>query len=250
MNLDIKGAKILAVFDLFGFEIVLTEAAVNTWIVMAVIAILCVILTRGMSTRHPTKRQRVAEYVVKFCNNLVYNNMGEGYAKTSFPAFAAAILGISAFSSLSSLFSIYPPTADLSTVMGWAILVFIMITYTKIKTNGVGGYLKGFTQPIVVMTPMNLISEVATPVSMAFRHFGNIAAGQVITALLYAALMVLNNFLFGWIDGVVGALLAHFPIAAVGIPAVLSIYFDVFTSCIQAYIFCMLTMSYIRNATE
>ena len=79
-----------------------------------------------------------------------------------------------------------------------------MITAQKIKTNGFGGYLKGFTTPIAVMTPFNILSELATPVSMACRHFGNILSGVVINALIYGALAVASSALFGLIPGVVG----------------------------------------------
>lgn len=250
MNIEITGAKILATFNIGGVEIMLTQAAVNSWIVMAVLAILCIVLTRGMSSRNPTKRQHIAEYIVGFCNKLVKDNMGEKYVSTGFPAFIGAMLGLLALSSLTSMLGTYPPTADLSTMIGYALLVFIMITYYKLKTNGFVGYLKGYTEPIVVMTPMNMISEVATPVSMAFRHFGNIAAGQVITALIYAALTGLNGLVFGWLRGNIGVFLTHFPILAVGIPSVLGLYFDIFSAVVQAYIFAMLTMSYIKGAAE
>ena len=120
------------------------------------------------------------------------------------------------------------------------------ITYFKIKTSGVGGYLKGFTEPIVVFTPFNILGEIATPVSMAFRHFGNVVSGTVISALVYAALAGASSLLFGWLPGLLGTS----PWLQVGIPAVLSIYFDLFSSCIQAFIFAMLTMLYIANAAE
>lgn len=93
----------------------------------------------------------------------------------------------------------FPPTSDLSTTLAWAVMVFVLITYTKIRTGGVGGYLKGFTQPIFVLTPFNILSELATPISMAFRHFGNIVSGSVITALVYAALATASHALFAWL---------------------------------------------------
>ncbi len=67
----------------------------------------------------------------------------------------------------------------------------------SIKANGVLGWLKGFTEPVVVMTPMNLVSEIAQPISMAFRHFGNIAGGNVLTSLVYSALATASAALFG-----------------------------------------------------
>ena len=121
---------------------------------------------------------------------------------------------------------------------------------TKIRTGGVGGYLKGFTQPIFVLTPFNILSELATPISMAFRHFGNIVSGSVITALVYAALATASHALFAWLPGAAGELLGSIPILQVGVPAVLSVYFDLFSSFMQAFIFCMLTTLYIANAAD
>ena len=107
-----------------------------------------------------------------------------------------------------------------------------------------GGYFKGFAEPIFVLTPFNIISEIATPISMAFRHFGNVASGSVITTLVYAALAALSHIVLGWLPGFLG----NIPLFQLGIPAILSIYFDLFSGCLQAYIFTMLTMMYIAAA--
>ena len=164
--------------------------------------------------------------------------------------FIASLFSLSMFSSLISLVGMYSPTGDLSTCLAWALLVFVLITYYKIRTQHIGGYLKGFTEPVFIMTPLNIIGEVATPISMAFRHFGNIASGSVVTLLVYSGLAALSTALLGLIPGAVGDVLSRIPIFQVGLPAVLSIYFDVFTSVLQAFIFCMLTMMYIRLACE
>ena len=100
------------------------------------------------------------------------------------------------------------------------------------------------------MTPFNILSELATPISMACRHFGNILSGVVINALLYGALAVASSALLGLIPGFVGDLLSQIPILDVGIPAVLSVYFDWFSGVMQAFIFCILTTLYIANAAE
>ena len=129
-------------------------------------------------------------------------------------------------------------------------MVFIMITAQKIKTSGFGGYLKGFTTPIAVMTPFNILSELATPVSMACRHFGNILSGVVINGLIYGALAVASSALLGLIPGALGDVLSKIPILDVGVPAITSAYFDWFSGVMQAFIFCMLTVMYIANAAE
>lgn len=247
---NITGAKIFWQFDnvpIFG-RIIITETIVNTWVIMALLTALCIFLTRNLKVRPTSKRQIVAEYIVTSAQNFVEGNMGKQFS--AYTPFIAALMALSAVSSLSSLVGAYAPTADLSTELGWALFVFVLITITKFKTNGVLGYFKGYAEPIAVLTPFNIISEIATPVSMAFRHFGNIASGGVITTLIYAALILANRALFGLLPGVLGDTLAQIPFLAVGVPAVFSIYFDLFSSCLQAFIFCMLTMMYIASAAD
>ena len=247
MNVDIKGARIFFEIPILG-GIPITETVVNAWIVMAIITGLCIWLTRGMTVRGTGKRQVVAELLVKTAQNFVDSNMGKRFSH--FGPFIAALFATSVVSSLLSLVGMFPPTSDLSTELAWAVLVFVMITATKIKTGGVGGYLKGFTEPIFVLTPFNILSELATPISMAFRHFGNIVSGGVISTLVYAALAVANKALFGLLPGFLGDVLGAIPFLQVGVPAVLSLYFDWFSSFMQAFIFCMLTMLYIANAAD
>ena len=244
-NLSISGAKIyfyLHNVPLFG-DVPITEAQVNSWIVIVLVAVLCKVLTHGMKVRPTSKRQIIAEFIVEKATNFVKGNMGDRFEP--FAPFIAALMSLSAFSSLLSIFGMYSPTADLNTIAGWAIIVFVLITYYKLK-GGLGGYLKSFTQPIFVLTPFNIISELATPVSMMFRHFGNICSGSVIMTLVYAALSVLSAAVFRWLPGVLG----QFPFFQIGIPVVFSMYFDIFGALLQAFIFSMLTMMYISSAAE
>ena len=247
MNLEVTGAKVLFKIPIFG-GIPITETIVNTWIVMALIVGLCLFLTHGMQVHARTKRQVVAEYLVGMVRNMVKNNMGERFMH--YVPFVGALFSLAMLSSLISMVGMFSPTGDLSTCVGWAVLVFVVITYYKIRTQHIGGYLKGFTQPVFIMTPLNMISEVATPISMAFRLFGNIASGSVVTLLLYGGLAALSSGILGLIPGAVGEALSLIPIFQLGIPAILSIYFDLFTSVLQAFIFCMLTMMYIKLACE
>ena len=247
MNLEVTGAKVLFNIPIFG-GIPVTETVVNTWIVMAMIVGLCLFLTHGMQVHARTKRQVVAEYLVGMVRNMVKNNMGERFMH--YVPFIGALFSLAMLSSLISMVGMFSPTGDLSTCVGWALLVFVVITYYKIRTQHIGGYLKGFTQPVFIMTPLNMISEVATPISMAFRLFGNIASGSVVTLLLYGGLAALSSGILGLIPGAVGEVLSMIPIFQLGIPAILSIYFDLFTSVLQAFIFCMLTMMYIKLACE
>ncbi len=253
MDISVTGAKIFFQIPvpLFG-NLTITEVEVNTLIIMAVITLISIFLTRNLKVKPTSKRQIVAELLVKTASDFVESNMGKRFA--GFAPFIAAMFSLSALSSLSSLIGMYPTTSDLSTLLGWAIMVFCMITFFKIKTSGFGGYLLGYTKPFFAFTPFNIISEFATPISMAFRHFGNIASGGIITSLIYAALAGASSLVLSWVPVVlnnsVGVFIGNLPILQVGIPAVLSIYFDVFASCLQAFIFCMLTMMYIHGACE
>ena len=252
MDFSIEGAKIYATIPtgipILG-DIVISETLVNSWIVMGIILALCLFLTRDLRVENISKRQAVAEWLVELATNFVRNNTGGTNFDRLIP-FIAALFSTSLISNLICLVGAWSPTADLSTEAAWAVLVFIMITATKIKTNGLGGYLKGYTQPIAIMTPFNVLSELATPVSMACRHFGNILSGVVIDGLIYWALAPASAAILGWIPGAVGEFLSQIPILDVGIPAVASLYFDWFTGFMQAFIFCMLTTMYIANAAE
>ncbi len=244
MDISVTGAKIIYQNDWF----LLSEAVVNTWIVMAFITVLCLILTHNLKVRPTSKRQIIAEFIVQKVNGLVHENMGDKFSH--FGPLVAAVLSISVFCSLSSLVGMFAPTGDLSTMMGWALVVFVLITYYKIKTKGLWGYIKGYFEPLPPLMPINVISEVMTPMSMAFRHYGNVAAGSIISLLLYAALAVLSKAVLGLIPGALGAVLSQIPIFQVGLPAIFSIYFDLFSGCIQAFIFCMLMMVNISVAAE
>ena len=251
MNLDISGAKVYFTIPLdipvLG-DIQISETIVNSWIVMLLITGLCIWLTHDLKVENISKRQAVAEMLVETANKFVIGNMGEKF-RYMIP-FVAALFATSVVSNLLSLTTLRSPTADLSVEAAWAVVVFVMITSEKIKAGGVGGYLKGFTTPIPVLTPFNILSEIATPISMACRHFGNILSGVVIGGLLYGALAVANSALFGMLPGVLGDVLSQIPFLSVGIPAILSVYFDWFSGFMQAFIFCMLTTMYIANAAE
>lgn len=251
MEVDITGARIFYTFPI-DFPVLgkfqLTETIVISWLVMLIITGLCIWLTRDLKVENISKRQAVAEMLVEMANKFVIGNMGEKFRKMI--PFVAALFATSLVSNLISLVGLRSPTADLSVEAAWAVVVFIMITAEKIKSGGVGGYLKGFTQPIPVLTPFNILSELATPISMACRHFGNILSGIVINSLIYAALALASSALLGLIPGLLGDLLSHIPILSVGVPAILSFYFDWFTGFMQAFIFCMLTTMYIANASE
>ena len=218
----------------------ITESEINSWLVMISITGLVLYLTHGLTQKADNKRQLIAEWIVEKVTDLVHSNMGEQYSQ--YIPFIAAIMGLSAFSSLSCLVGLFSPTGDVNVTAGWAILVFLLVTWYKLK-GGVLNYLKGFTEPIPVFTPMNIVGEFSLPLSMAFRHYGNVLSGAVISVLVGVALQGLSKTLLGWIP-VVG----NIPLLRIGIPAVLSVYFDVFSGLMQAFIFAMLTMLNIAGA--
>ena len=240
-GISITGAQIFFTVPLPLQPWYVTEAQVNSLLVIASITGLCLYMTHGIRARVRTRRQLLAEWAVETLDGMVRDNMGDYFS--GYGAFIAAILLLSALSSLLSLLGLFPPTSDLNVVAGWAILVFILITYYKLK-GGFLNYLKGFTEPIAVLLPLNILGEVATPLSMAFRHYGNVLSGSVIAVLIAAALSGLSELVLGWLPGFLGEI----PLLRVGLPAVLSMYFDVFSGCMQAYIFAMLTMLNVSGA--
>ncbi|MBE6956531.1 MAG: F0F1 ATP synthase subunit A [Ruminococcaceae bacterium] len=239
-GINITGARIFFTIPMPVQDLPITEAQVNSWLVLITIFGLCLYLTHGLSVRGGSRRQHAVEWIVEKCQNMVNDSMGE-YFK-GFAPFIAAIIGLSAFSSLLSLFGLFPPTSDLNVVAGWAVLVFFLITFYKLKAGPLH-YLKGLTEPVALLTPINIIGEFANPVSMSFRHYGNVLSGTVISVLLAAGLQGLSSVLLGWLPGFLG----EFPFLQIGIPGVLSLYFDLFSGCLQAYIFAMLTMMYVSG---
>lgn len=290
MNLSIGGAFVYFTIPILG-EIPITQTTVSSFLVMLIVVAASIVLGKNLKKR-PGGVQVLVEKGVGMLYGMVGETMGEhNLYWTPFigAIFLSSILG--SFIGLTGF--LRSSTADLSCTLVWAVLVSVITWYNSIKRNGVAGWLKGFTEPIVVMTPMNIISEIAQPVSMAFRHFGNVAGGGVITTILYTALSMLSSAVLGaiassglavtivllaigaallaffkWkshkkryvIIGAVCAALGFFgllqatgvlsgvPILALGIPAVLSCYFDIFSGFVQAYVFTLLTMVYIGNS--
>jgi F-type H+-transporting ATPase subunit a len=238
-GISISGARIYFTLPMPVQNLPVTESQVNSAIVLIVLFFLCLYLTHGIKHGVWLKRHHFAEIIVEMSTSLVKKNMGE-YFK-AFGPFIASILALSALSSLITLIGLFPPTSDINIIAGWAILVFTLITYYKMKCGPIE-YAKSFANPLL-MAPLNIIGEIATPISMAFRHYGNVLSGSVISVLVAAGLQGLSNIIFGALPGFLG----QFPFLQIGLPAILSIYFDIFSGCLQAFIFAMLTMLYIAG---
>lgn len=239
-GIEIAGARIYFTINMPLQNLPITESQVNMWLVIFAVFFLCLYLTHGLSATQPTRRQHFVELAIEMLDNIVNQNMGEYFKE--FSPFVGAIMVLSVFSSLLTLIGLFPPTSDLNVVGGWAVLVFILITYYKFKCGPIH-YLKSFGDPVPFLAPLNVISEIATPVSMAFRHYGNVLSGAVISTLIAAGLQGLTKIIFGSLPGFLG----EFPFLQIGLPAVLSVYFDLFSGCLQAFIFAMLTMLYIAT---
>ncbi|MBQ3094733.1 MAG: F0F1 ATP synthase subunit A [Clostridia bacterium] len=240
-GISIAGAGIYFTIPMPLQDLPITESQVNSWLVMMTILFVCLYLTHGVAAKPVTKRQVIVEWIIEQADNLIKTNMGDYFR--SFSPFIAGMMALSALSSLLALLGMYSPTSDINIVGGWAILVFILITYYKMKCGPVH-YVKSFGDPVAFLAPLNIISEVATPISMAFRHYGNILSGAVISVLLATGLQGLSSLLLGWLPGFLG----EFPFLQIGLPAILSLYFDLFSSLLQAFIFAMLTMLYVAGA--
>ena len=286
--MELNGAKILYTIHtdipLLG-DFKITQTLVSTWIVMALLSGFAIWLGRNLKLENVSKRQAAAEFIVTRLDQFVHDNMG--YHFDQYIPLIGAIFALSIGCNLISVIGLWSPTADLNTEAAWAIVVFVLIMYYKIKTNGILSYLKGLLDPIFIMAPINVLSEVSTPVSMAFRHFGNIAGGNVLTSLVYSALATASAALLGLVGksitvgilillggvallvlgvrkkklaykifgavfaatGILSLLgLAGVPYLEVGIPGIMSLYFDVFSGGVQALVFSLLTMVYVSNA--
>lgn len=238
-----NGPKIIFRIPLFG-GIPVTETIVNAWIVMSVVIAVSIWLGSNLKIKPESKRQIAAEKLVGMLYNLVEETMGKKWS--DFAPYIGALFTMSITGSLSSLFGLRPYTADLSTTLSWAILTSVMVWVFSIKQSGFFGWLKGFAEPVPFILPINVIGEIANPISMSFRHFGNIAAGMVITSLVYGGLANLSKIILSFIPN---TFLNSIPIFQLGIPALLSVYFDLFGSFLQAYIICMLTMVNVSNTS-
>ncbi len=212
-----------------GEEFYITQSIISTWIVMATLIIFALVVRFSISRfkQVPKGFQNVVEIIGEVVNTFTISTMGERNKR--FAAFYGSVFLFLLFSNLWGLLGMRPPTSDLATTFGLALMTFVMVQYYGIKTGGIKNYIKGFFEPLPCLLPLNVIGELATPVSLSFRLFGNIVAGVIIMGLIYAALPGLTK---------------------IGVPAVLHVYFDVFSGALQAFIFVMLSMIFVSNAIQ
>lgn len=194
-------------------------------IVLSIFAIIVnVKLKKADYKKKPTGIIHLLEIFVEAFQSLVDQTMGKGHRK--FVSYVCTIMMYLVCANLWGLLGFTPPTSDYNVTVSLAILTFLIVQATSIRANGLGGYLKGFLDPFVLFLPMNIIGEIANPISLSFRLFGNILSGVIIMDLVHTALQSISVFL-------------------VPASAILHIYFDVFSGLLQAFIFTMLTMAFI-----
>ncbi len=289
MEVSVTGAYIYYEIPVLG-GIRITQTTVSLLVVSIILCTAFILLGRNLKKR-PDGKQVLVEKGVMMLRDMVINSMG-AHNEKFIPLIGTIFLSSIVGSLIGMTGVLRSTTADLSVPLVWAVLVTLIIWYQNIKNNGFLGWLKGFTEPIFIMTPMNLLSEAAQPVAMAFRHFGNVAGGGVITTILYSGLslgsaaalnFIASNgiylaialilvcvgsiFLFmklkkkriivlAFLSGLLGTfgllqalgLVSGIPALNFGIPAVLSLYFDLFSGFVQALVFSMLSMAYIAAA--
>ena len=237
-----NGAKVYFAIHTPWFDINITQTIITMLVATIVLLVVAVLIKKSLKKR-PGRFQVIVEKLVTMLYNLVESTMGKHNLKFA-PYIGTLFLSSIVCTLLGMTQVLRSATADLSVTLAWALVTTGMVWFCNIKNFGFRAWLKGFTEPIVVMTPMNIVSEIAQPISLAFRHFGNVVGGSVLTALIYMALGGLSSIVLGWLPGIIGQI----PFLQVGIPAFLSIYFDLFSGFVQALVFSLLTMVYVGAA--
>ena len=204
-----------------GIEV--AESTVISWVIMAIIMILTLVLTRNMKVENPGKLQVGVEYVVESLQNIVRGIVGhEGERYVPYLATVLVFLGIS---NVFAVTGMKPPTKDLNVSAAVALMSIVLVQIASIRQNRVKGWLKGFTKPIAVVTPINIMELAIRPLSLCMRLFGNVLGAFVVMKLLEHLVPVI-------------------------LPAVFSLYLDFFDGLIQAYVFVFLTGLFIKEAIE
>jgi F-type H+-transporting ATPase subunit a len=217
-------------YTLFGNKVWLTTTHVGLLIIMVVLIGFALIANRTIKRADPYKKPgkflNVIEYAVQTFDNLTKTNMGEKHGY-KFANYIGTLFIFILFANISGLLGLRSPTADYGVTLALALMTFVLIHYNGFKYQKVS-HVTNLFKPIF-LSPINIIGEIATPLSMSLRLFGNVLSGTVMLGLVYGLLP--KAILIIW-------------------PAALHFYFDVFSGAIQTYVFCMLTMVFISNTFE
>lgn len=214
-------SKTAFTIPIFG-GIPVPDSCVVTWIIMAVLVVLSIFFTRGLK-KVPTGKQCLIEIAMTGLNNFFLGILGEK-GKKYLPILETLIIYIG-FSNIIGIFGFVPPTKDINVAAALAGIAIILIQVTSIIENGGFGWLKGFTKPMAIMLPINILELITRPLSLCMRLFGNVLGAFVVMELIKLCIPV-------------------------GLPVVFSLYFDIFDGCIQAYVFVFLTSLFMSESME
>lgn len=190
------------------------ESVVVTWIIMALLVVLCLLLTRNLSLRNPGKVQIALEWAVQFLNDFVRTNIGPHWRP--FAPWLGTVALYIGFSNMIGILGLTPPTKDISVTAALAILSMLLIYGAQFRYNGLWGGLKKFAAPMPLLLPINLMEVLIRPLALCMRLFGNILGAYIIMEML--------KF-----------------VAPAVLPAIFSLYFDLFDGLIQTVVFVFLT---------
>ena len=228
-NIDFMIHGIIPI-QFFGQQVWITTSHACILIVMAIMVVFAIIANRKLknATEVPDSVQNVIELVVELLEGMVNGTMGKW--APGFVNYIGTIFIFILLSNISGLFGLRPPTADYGTTFCLGLITFSLIHINTFKHQSVKQIWVDKCSPLPpwlpIWLPINIISDIAVPISLSLRLFANVLSGTVMMALVYGLLSVVA---YGW-------------------PAVLHVYFDLFSGAIQTYVFCMLTMTYISNA--
>ena len=166
---------------LFG-GIPVYESVVVTWIIMAVVFLLCILLSRNLSVENPSRRQVVVETAIKGLNDFFTETVGEkGKAYIPYLSAIAIYIGIA---NLIGLLGFKPPTKDMNVTATLALMSIVLIEVAGIRARGTKGWLKSFAEPMPIILPINILEVFIKPLSLCMRLFGNVLGSFVIMELL------------------------------------------------------------------
>ena len=215
-------------YQLFGQTVWITTSHVCLLIVLLLLLTFAICANRVIVKADPEAQpgtfQNIVELIVEMLDNMIVGVMGKN--ATKFLNYIGTLFIFILISNFSGLLGLRPPTADYGVTFPLGIITFSLIFFNKIKHQGVGGFLKGLCDPWPIWAPINVIGDIAVPISLSLRLFANVLSGTVMMALVYG---LLTKIAWGW-------------------PGALHLYFDLFSGAIQTYVFCMLTMTYVSDA--
>lgn len=214
--------------SLFGFSMAKTSLVM--WIITAIVLVLGLIFRFVIFPRfdpdNPKGFQNIMELAVEAMENFTKNTLGDYAGELAPYMFSLAVFMV--MCAASELIGVRPPTSDLIVTLAMGLITFVLINVYGVRKKGFGGRVKSLAKPTPVIFPMKVLSDVAVPVSLACRLFGNMIGGMIVMDLLKS---VLGGY-------------------ASGIPAVAGLYFNLFHPLIQTYIFIILSLTFINEAIE